>query len=296
MYMAPAPFYCPLDILAREILLSTAFERRGFSPTSTTTTTTTTLNMRTLGWSFTLSTLVLLFLSWATQSVEAWVWGPYNAEWKDHREAASQPLMYRIVLPRNGTAPSFSSGNGTYNTRANATGSGRVPLSTSTTKSPSLTNSSGLDTSCGVTSPLFPLQVSGADGAAFNKWWLKLSGNSILFTPKREKATGFGVNSATQHLCVPAQQTGRLPLIAIVETRLDTGPLYFLDANFSQNYEPEYEPITCNTVAGNGSQLACASGSGNVWSGCGLQLELGSGQSTNGVLNCSSISLNAMSA
>lgn len=285
--MASAPYYCPLDILAREILLSTAFERRGFSPT---TTTIPTLNMRNLGWSFTLSTFVLLFLTWATQSVEAWVWGPYNAEWKDHREAASQPLMYRIVLPRNGTAPSFS-GNGTYTT-PNATGSG-VPLSTSTPKP--LTNSSALDTSCGVTSPLFPLQVSGADGAAFNNWWLKLSGNSILFTPQKEKATGFGVNSATQHLCVP-QKTGRLPLIAIVETRLDTAPLYFLDANFSKNYEPEYEPISCHTITGNGSQLTCSSGSGSVWSGCGLQLELGSGQSTNGVLNCSSISLNAMSA
>lgn len=284
--MASASFYCPLDILAREILLSTAFERRGFSPT----TNATTLNMRNLGWSFTLSTFVLLFLTWATQSVEAWVWGPYSAEWKDHREAASQPLMYRIVLPRNGTAPSFS-GNGTYTT-ANATGSG-VPLSTSTPKP--LTNSSALDTSCGVTSPLFSLQVSGTDGAAFDKWWLKLSGNSILFTPQKEKATGFGVNSATQHLCVP-RQTGRLPLIAIVETRLDTGPLYFLDANFSRNYEPEYEPISCNTITGNESQLACSSRSGNVWSGCGLQLELGSGQSTNGVLNCSSISLNAVSA
>ncbi|KAJ4422621.1 hypothetical protein N0V82_002740 [Gnomoniopsis sp. IMI 355080] len=197
--------------------------------------------------------------------------------------------MYRIVLPRNGTAPTFS-GNGTYS-KPNATGG--VPLSTSTPKP--LTNStSALDTSCGVTSPLFPLQVAGADGSSFNKWWLKLSGNSILFTPQKEKATGFGVNAATQHLCVP--QTGRLPLIAIVEARLDSSPLYFLDANFTKGYEPEYEPISCNDLTGAGSQLTCSNGNGKIWSGCGLQLELGSGQSTNGVLNCSSISLSAMAS
>lgn len=276
--MAPAPFHVPFDILAREVLLSTAFERHRLSPA--------TLNMRTPGWSFTFSTLCLLFLTWATHSVEAWVWGPYSDEWTSHREASSQPLMYRIVLPRNGTSPTFS-GNGTYS-KPNATGG--VPLSTAT-PTPAA-NSSVLDTSCGVTSPLFPLQVSGAEGTLYNKWWLKLSGNSILFTSQKDKATGFGVNPATQHLCVP--QTGRLPLIAIVEASLNTSSLYFLDANLSMRYEPEYEPITCNDLAGAGSQLICSSGTGKIWSGCGLQLELGTGQVMNGMLNCSSIFLSAM--
>lgn len=279
--MAPAPSHFPLDTLAREVLISTAFDRRDSPPT--------TLNMRTQGWSFTLSTFCLLFLTWATHSVDAWVWGPYNDEWKSHREAAAQPLMYRIVLPRNGTAPTFS-GNGTYSSKPNATGA--VPLSTSTPRP--LANSSAVDTSCGVTSPLFALQVYGADGTIFDNWWLKLSGNSILFTSQKEKATGFGVNSATQHLCIP--RTGRLPLIAIVEARLDTGPLYFLDANFSKGYQPEYEPITCSSISGGGSQLSCSRGNEKTWSGCGLQLELGSGQTTDGVLNCSSIALNAVSS
>lgn len=278
--MASARLYPFLDVLAREVLLSTALERRGRSPT--------TLNMRNPGWSFTLSTICLLFLSWATQSVEAWVWGPYSDQWRDQREAASQPLMYRIVLPRNGTAPTYS-GNAT-DSRPHATGS--VPLSTS--RPTPLTNSSVLDATCGTTSPLFPLQVSGAEGTMFNNWWLKMSGNSVLFTSQKEQATAFGVNSATQHLCLP--QTGRLPLIAIVEARLDTGPLYFLNANFSKTYEPDYEPITCNDITGNGSQLTCSGGNGTAWSGCGMQLELGTGQGTNGVLNCSRISLNAMSS
>lgn len=271
-----------LGALSHELLILAAFERREPSPTPT-------LKMRSLGWGFTLSTVCLALLSYAPHDTHAWVWGPYSDEWQSHREAASQPLMYRIVLPRNGSSPTFT-GNGTA---AMPSGTGTVPLSTAAPTP--VTNSSGvLDTSCGVTSPLFTLQVSGADSAIFNNWWLRLSGSVILFTSQKDKATGFGVNAATKHLCVP--QTGRLPRIAILETRLDTGPLYFLDANFSRGYEPEYEPVTCNSVnGGNGSQLACSYGSTNIWSGCGLQLQLGSGQETDGTLNCSSIALNAIS-
>lgn len=280
----PPPPNPPLEALAREVSVSAAFNlaRRPSTPT---------LRMRSLGWAWTLSAICLALLSCAPHDAHAWVWGPYSAEWQSRREASSQPLMYRIVLPRNGTSPTFS-GNGTA---ATPNGTSTVPLSTAAPAPVANASSGGaLDTSCGVTSPLFTLRISGADGAVFNDWWLKLSGDSVLFTSQEDKATGFGVNSGTRHLCVP--QAGRLPRIAIVEARLDTGPLYFLDANLSKNYEPEYEPITCNSVSGGGSQLACSYGATHIWSGCGLQLQLGSGQDTDGTLNCSSIALNAITS
>lgn len=243
--------------------------------------------MRCPNRTFNLYAICLLWLSFVPQPVQPWAWGPYNDEWKDHLKSSSQPLMYRVVLPRNGTAPTFS-GNGTYNNRPNATGT--MPLSTSTPTP--LTNSSGLDTTCGVTSLLFTMQVSGANGSMFNNWWLRLSGNMILFTTQKEKATGFGVNPGTRHLCVP--RAGALPLIAIIESRADPSPLYFMDANFSVGYQPEYEPIECDN-GGGGSQLACSLMDMDRWSGCGMQLEIGSGQgSTVGSLNCSNIDLNTV--
>lgn len=244
--------------------------------------------------------LTLLWLAWATQSAQAWAFGPYNDDWKaelqqqqHHAAPPAQPLVYRVVRPRNGTAPTFG-GNGTYTTgRTNATGA--APLSTSTsTPTPVANSSTGIDTSCGTTSPLYTLQVvPAADGSPFDNWWLALSGNSVLFTPRRDKATAFGVNAGTGHLCVP--RDGHLPLVAIVETRLDTSPLYFLDSNFSTNYQPEYQPVVCKSLGGGGS-LACALEDLTSWSGCGLQLGLGSGQDNAGgfgSLNCSSITLGA---
>lgn len=235
----------------------------------------------------------LLWLGFASYLAQAWAWGPYNNEWKNHRDLTSAELVHRAALhPRSGTAqPSFS-GNGTYATGANATGT--MPLSTSR---PSPVANSSLDTSCGESAPLFNIQVSQeADGSAvsFGGWWLKLSGDMVLFTSQREKSTGFGVNQGTRHLCVP--QAGRLPRIAIVETGLDTSPLYLLDANFSKGYQPEYEPLVCGGLVGNGSQLTCGQGSRTDWFGCGLQLEIGADLGSNGTeagLACSGVALHA---
>lgn len=255
-------------------------------------------------WS-TMHLLCLLWLSWATQQVYSWAWGPYNDDWKRHIAPQNAANMYRVVLPRsNSTASSafFSTGNSTTpGSNGTATGTGTVPLSTWTP--PTYTNTTNssttttIDTTCGVSSPLYTLQISGADGYTFNEWWLKLSGNSLLFTSQKEKATSFGVNSDTKHLCIPrssatASRAGKLPLIAILETRLDQGPLYFLDANRTANYEPDYEPIECDSLE-DGGVLSCSWDSANIWSGCGLQLELGAGDTTDGTLNCSSITLNA---
>lgn len=231
-----------------------------------------------------------LWLSWLTRRAHAWAWGPYHNDWKQHYDidVASQPLVYRAVLPRNGTTPTFS-GNGTYS-RPNATGS--VPLSTSTPTAANSSTNATVDTSCGVTSPLFALQISGAEGSFFKNWWLKLSGDMVLFTKQKEKATGFGVNAGTGHLCIP--RAGNLPLIAFVETRPDSSPLYFVSSNYSGGYQKEYQPITCGSMSGGDSQLACSQKDHAVWSGCGLQLELASGQlASDGTLNCSSIALSA---
>lgn len=247
----------------------------------------------------------LLWLSWATQQVRSWAWGPYNDDWRKHHEpptAGSANAVYRVVLPRNGTIGPTWSGNSSGG-GGTATGTGTIPLSTwsPSTWSNATANASTtttMDTNCGVTSPLYTLQVSGADGFAFDEWWLKLSGNSILFTPQKEKATSFGVNSDTWHLCIPRSSStqsraGKLPLVAIVETRLDQGPLYFLDANRTAGHQPEYEPIVCDSLE-DGNGLSCSWDGVNIWSGCGMQLELGSGlEGTVGNLNCSNISLNA---
>lgn len=237
----------------------------------------------------------LLWLALAVHLAQSWGWGPYDSEWRKHVRPVHHPeLVYRVVVPRNGSTPAFS-GNGTY-TRANATGA-VVPLTTSR-PTPVAANSS-VDTSCGEDSPLYNLQVSRADGSIFDGWWLKLSGNQALFTSQKEKATGFGVNLGTKHLCIP--KAANFPLIAIVEARLDIGPLYFLDANFSTSYRPEYEPVVCDSL-GDGSQLSCSQGKSTAWSGCGLQLELGTGSISNGTggvgggQNCSSIALNAFQA
>lgn len=261
----------------------------------------------------------LLWLAWTAHQVRAWAWGPYNDDWRKHVAPRAEPAgqMYRVVLPRAGdgtttgaamfydTGNSSSSTNGTI--RSTATGTGTIPLSTwsppkytNSTLNTTNTTTTKIDTSCGVSSPLYALQITGADGFTFNEWWLKLSGNMVLFTSQKTKATRFGVNSDTKYLCIPrsaATSSTQLPLVAIVETRLDQGPVYFLDANRTANYEPDYEPIVCGGLDEGGS-LSCAwDNRANVWSGCGLQLELGSpgvGNSTqDGNLNCSSISLQA---
>ncbi|KAG6358317.1 hypothetical protein INS49_014201 [Diaporthe citri] len=160
--------------------------------------------MRPSTCSSTLPLLSLLWLALLVHLAQSWGWGPYDSEWRKHVQPVHHPeLVYRVVVPRNGSTPTFS-GNGTY-TRTNATGA--IPLSTAR---PTPVANSSLDTSCGEDSPLYNLQA--------------------LFTSQKEKATGFGVNRGTKHLCIP--KTTNFPLIAIVETRLDIGPLYFLDANF----------------------------------------------------------------
>lgn len=249
--------------------------------------------MRPSTCSSTLPLLSLLWLALLVHLAQSWGLGPYDKEWRKHIQPVHHPeLVYRVVVPRNGSTPTFS-GNGTY-TRANATGA--IPLSTAR---PTPVANSSLDTSCGEDSPLYNLQVSRADGSIFNGWWLKLSGNQALFTSQKEKATGFGVSQGTKHLCIP--KATNFPLIAIVETRLDLGPIYFLDANFSTGYRPDYEPVVCDSL-GDGSQLSCSQGRRTTWSGCGLQLELGSGSISNGTTggasgqNCSSIALNAFQA
>lgn len=281
---------------ARNVInVARARRRMHLSAARNTTTTTSTIHL-----------VCLLWLSWASQLVRSWAWGPYNDDWKRHIAPQNAANMYRVVLPRSNSTAStfFSTGNSTKigsNGTATGTGTGTVPLSTWTpptyTNTTNTSSTTKVDTTCGVSSPLYTLQISGADGYTFNEWWLKLSGNSVLFTSHKEKATSFGVNSDTKHLCIPRSsatqsRAGQLPLIAIVETRLDQGPLYFLDANRTANHKPDYEPIECDSLQ-DGGVLSCSWDGASIWSGCGLQLELGAGDGTDGTLNCSSIILNA---
>lgn len=268
----------------------------------------------------------LLWLSWATLSAQ-WAWGPYNDDWKQHirspppaldQDEPPPRLMYRVALPRNGTSPTLASNGTTYYGLANATGVRLPPgLSTST---PSFANSSSIanttstnssttaiDSTCGVTSPLFALRANylsntttttNSSSNPTEGWWLRLSGSMILLTSKRERATGFGVNSRTGHLCVPrtdpsGMQRSLAPLIAVVETRRASSPLYFLEGDFAERFEPEYEPVTCGALRG-GSRLGCARGDLTRWSGCGLQVEIGSGGGvSSGGLDCEGVSLSA---
>lgn len=252
--------------------------------------------------STTIHLVCLLWLSWAAHQVRSWAWGPYNDDWRKHVAPQDASHMYRVVLPRGNGTTAAAMFYGTGNSSSSTLGVNGSSTATNTTTTTTTTNSTTkIDTSCGVSSPLYTLQLSGADGFTFDEWWLKLSGNMLLFTSQKEKATQFGVNSDTKHLCIPRSSSTTAQsrtLIAIVETRLDQGPLYFLEATRSPNYQPEYEPIVCDSLE-EGGLLSCSGESdqsANLWSGCGLQLELGSselGATQDGNLNCSRISLHA---
>lgn len=269
-------------------------------------------------------------------------------------EVQPPPLMYRVaVLPRNdSSSPGVLLGGGSNGTSHyygwtnattddtgsnNTTTAGVLPpslngtsVSWNSSSSISISNPSNitasnitnttttttpLDTTCGVQSPLFALQVqsstpgntSSEASTPFDGWWLRVSGNTVLFTSQQAKATAFGVNSGGgagstttttegHHLCVPPRAGGggraTKPLIAVVETRLASSPLYFLDPDYAEGFQPEYEPLVCG--GGGGSELACARADLTGWAACGMQLEIGSGRdgATEGGLNCSSVTLN----
>lgn len=279
----------------------------------------------------TLFAIVLLWLSWAAPSAQ-WALGPYNNDWKKHinkppgtRSGSPMeiiqppPLVYRVaVLPRNDTAaaPTTLVGNGTYyyGSRSNATtptttiASWNSSSSSNTTAVPANTTTTTTDTTCGVASPLFALQVVSSSSSSsgtgntsassarspLDGWWLRVSGSMVLLTSQQDKATGFGVGTgATRNLCVP-RGGGRRPLVAVVEARLQSSPLYLLDPDYAAGFRPEYEPLACGGV-GERSQLACSQADLTTWSACGMQLEIGSGQGVadGAGLNCSSITLRA---
>lgn len=270
-------------------------------------------------------------------------------------EVQPPPLMYRVaVLPRNDSSSPGGllggGGNGTSHyygwTNATTDDTGSNNTTTAGVLPPSLngtsvswnssssisissnhnnnitasnitntTTTTPLDTTCGVQSPLFALQVqsstpgntSSEASTPFDGWWLRVSGNTVLFTSQQAKATAFGVNggggSTTttegHHLCIPPRAGGggraTKPLIAVVETRRASSPLYFLDPDYAEGFQPEYEPLVCGGGGGGGgSELACARADLTGWAACGMQLEIGSGRdgATEGGLNCSSVTLN----
>jgi hypothetical protein len=197
--------------------------------------------------------------------------------------SAAVMQLPKVVLPRDGAALTFLAANGTgVSGVANATGTGTGATPTATFKP---------DTSCGE-SGSFTMKLSQAD-VPWDGWYLKNSGNGILFTSEGDKATKFSVES-TGHLCVVGKGTEETgPYIAGIEGRngKSSSPVWFMGTTFVEDQMPFFKPLDCQQGS-NG--LACAQGEMGRWIGCGLQLAIteldGATVPLNG-LNCTSLSL-----
>jgi hypothetical protein len=190
----------------------------------------------------------------------------------------------KVVLPRNGTAPTFLS-NGTR-TASNTTATGTSPAVPSKTEV--------VDTSCGETATPFAVKVV-QPGGLFDGWFLKVSGNGLLFTSVESLATKFSVEGSG-HLC-PIGFAGQdgYPAISVVENlenRTDTpgSDVWLMDSKVLHDRgEPAYAPVSCAVGTG---QLICIEDGLTQWVGCGLQLALANGAAVNvNGLNCSSVVL-----
>ena len=129
----------------------------------------------------------------------------------------------------------------------------------------------------------------------FDGWYLKTSGNMILFTSEQERASSFSVEGSG-HLCAVGSLGDQgYPEIAAVEAReeLTASAIYLLDGKIVQNLEPEYQPAVCSVDSG---QLTCQQDTWKTLLGCGLQLDLGAGPGAVGGQNCTGITLSTIYA
>ena len=189
----------------------------------------------------------------------------------------------KVVLPRDGVPLVFLAANGTAASGvANATGTGTASSPTTTFEP---------DTSCGE-SGSFTMKLS-QKGVHWDGWYLKSSGNGILFTSEADKATKFSVES-TGHLCVVGKGTEETgPYIAGIEGKngKSSSPVWFMGTAFVEDQMPFFKPLSCDKGSGG---LTCAQGDMERWIGCGLQLAIteldGDTVPLNG-LDCTSLSL-----
>ena len=163
------------------------------------------------------------------------------------------------------------------------------PLNSTNTPSPSPT----IDRTCGETTTPFSVQVA-QPGGMFDGWYLKLSGDAIIFTQSQDLSTPFSVEGSG-HLCAVGHVgTQGNALIAVAEnaTEVTGGAVYFIDPEVLEDIdELGYAALTCEPPS---ETLACAQGEMRFWSACGLVLDITSdseGDTEIGGQNCTGVDL-----
>ncbi|TLS26466.1 hypothetical protein PpBr36_04190 [Pyricularia pennisetigena] len=171
----------------------------------------------------------------------------------------------------------------------NATGTSSARLSNTTDPArwrnntiPRFTNTSTsttatIDKTCGETSTPFAIKVA-QDGGTINDWFLRLSGNSILFTSQSSRSSRFAVGGSGRLCAVGAKGPLDNAIVAVVEnkTGMATSPLWFVDGGLVANLTARgYAELNCTS---GGGTLACAYNDMRNWLGCGLQLGLSSSE------------------
>lgn len=158
-----------------------------------------------------------------------------------------------------------------------------------------------LDRTCGETAAPFLLRVQQQQAPGlFDEWFLRISGNAILFAASAEDSSQFSVE-ASGHLCAVGRvgESGS-PVVAIAETKdgLTGSGVYFVDG---QRLGPDqlggqgYGALGC---ALSGDALGCLAGEGlGHWVACGLGLDIASDGGLRVIVdgwNCTGIGLSAV--
>ncbi|KAA8634501.1 hypothetical protein SMACR_02017 [Sordaria macrospora] len=221
----------------------------------------------------------------------------------------------------NGTATTSSTilGTGTgIGTGIIITGTGYYKSTPTTTTSAKPTATATEDLTCGETTTPFALRVT-QPGGTFDKWFVHVVGNGLLFTSSQSQGSAFSVEG-TGHLCaVGYGDSNGKPRIAAVgvagagagteedETHTESGeagegPVWMLRQGTLKAYWEDYKALECTRDGGglscapaaNGTSAGAVAGAdgGGGWVGCGLMLSLGRDVDVGyGGLNCSSIAL-----
>ncbi|KAK7757517.1 hypothetical protein SLS62_000532 [Diatrype stigma] len=214
------------------------------------------------------------------------------------------PLLFNGTRPlaANATIPLF------HNSTSSARFANATTTRSSNSSAPTLTViTTTIETTCGETSTPFAVQVA-QPGGMFDGWYLKLSGDAIIFappsaadSPSSSPATQFSVEGSG-HLCA----VGRVgaegnAVIAIAETANATtgvtgSGVYFVDPEVLGGIADQgYAALQCDGVSpGGGAELTCAEGALEYWVGCGLGLDItsdGDGTAEIGGWNCTGVTL-----
>lgn len=147
-----------------------------------------------------------------------------------------------------------------------------MPRFTNTSTSTTAT----IDKTCGETSTPFAIKVA-QDGGTINDWFLRLSGNSVLFTSQSSRSSRFAVGGSGRLCAVGAKGPLDNAVVAVVENKTDmaTSPLWFVDGGLVANLTARgYAELNCTSGEGT---LSCAYNDMSNWLGCGLQLGLSTG-------------------